>query len=710
MMIMKNRYDFYSISIYNWIVGVLFIFLFAVWGTDGHFWKIATSFFPYFHMALIFSFFFFFYLLTKKRKFLYEIFCFFVRYRYVIIVPAFFSVSLFLTYFFSKTTPEVIDEYHFIWIARMLLKGDIVRSIEVPYDHFSYGFFIQQKGVFSSIFPPGFSFFLLPFVWMKVPWLLNSLLASLCIFTAGKTADYMEGAETSLVSMLIGAFSYTMLQQSIMIFSHPLSIFLTLVCVYLLVTGENRLFYTLFAGLVLGILIFVRPQNAFFTAIAVFLYFLFSSNKRKIFHLFTFAAPLAFAGGGYLLLNRYITGNFFVFPQDIFFRTESLKTQCHGFGFGKGCAKHQGIYLRAGGFSVKDAMHITMLRLSSLSYRFFSHPLILIMSVFTFFLRAHKYFLIISVFIFILAGYFFFYIPGIKFGARYMSEAGTIFLIPAGAGFTALFLLANSVYIRSVLLSILSVSLIYPVFTFFPQSNMLKKNEASYKYKKAKEQIKEKNIENSMIFISRGFSNLALKLKESPPFDKRGNIILNDHLLFNSSAIHYYKNKNFSNAYRFIKKDESFEVVKIPKKEKKQKTIRTKIQTKNRPLSGKCRYVDIIEPSRTNNFFFLENENLLSIIFGNNSLETYYDFGHYFHKKGSYRITFSQIKVPCGGDMTFTVNGEKVKTFSSFSEKTEFDEIVFDKKIEKGLVIFAVIPHEPNTCIVADMLLAKQIN
>ncbi len=684
------------------------MFLFAVWGTDGRFWKIFTSFFPYFHIALIFSFFLFLYLLTKREKLLCRVFRFFVRHRYLIIVSAFFSVSLSLTYLFSKTTPEVIDEYHFLWMARMLLKGDITYPLDVPYDHLSNAFFIQHRGVGASIFPPGFSFFLIPFVWMEVPWLLNSVLASLCIFTAGKIADYIEGAEAALATMLIGAFSYTMMIHSLMLFSHPLSIFLTLVCIYTLLKGKNRFFYTLFAGIVLGILVFVRPQNALFTAVGAFFYLLFSRNKRKLFHMFIFATPLAFAGGGYLLLNRYITGDFFVFPQDIFFRTESLKNQCHSFGFEKGCYGHHGNYLGPEGFSVRDALHISMLRFSSLSYRFFSHPFLLIVSVFIFFIRAHKYFLIISIFIAISVGYFFFYIPGIQFGARYMSEAGAIFLIPAGAGFTALFLLTNSVYIRSVLLSMLFVSMIYPVFIFFPQSNMLKKNEWTCKYEKAAEQIKNKNIENSMIFVSWGFPNLALKLKESPPFDKKGNIILNDHFPFNSSAIHYYENKGFSNAYRFIKEDESLELVKTLKEEKKAKTVRFKIQTKNTPLTGKCRYIDMIDPSRANNFFFLEQENLISIIFGNNGSETYYDFGHYFHKKGDYRITFSQIKASCGGDMTFTVNGEKIKTFSSFSEKTEFDEVVFDKKIEKGPVIFAVIPHEPDTCIIADMLIAIQ--
>lgn len=699
------------------ITSALLVFaLFFLWGLRGKVWIFFTAFWPIFHlMILAFAI-----ALYISRNFWLKstngAFNSLVQNRYYIFPALSFIFTVLVSIFVFENIPHVIDASHFLWTARLMLDGHLSMPSSELYEYYENAFNINNfNGMYFSLFLPGFSLFLAAFELIGVPWLLVPLATGLSVLLVGKIADMHSNSKVSFLAMVLSTFSSFYIFMGASFMTHNFNLFIVLLSIYIVMKKGADIKWLVISGFILSILFFIRPHNAVFIYIPLFVYLVIKKNAR-IKELFFFSLPFAVTGVLLLLYNKHYTGDFMMFPQDIYFSIIEPQPLCHRMGLGKGCPNTEGDYLPDGGLTWSYAFWVAYTRLTLLLFNLVSHPYIFVFLCAAFLVSWKKNILIFSFFLMFFGGYFFFYLPGNLFGPRYFAEVASLLLIPAAYGF--FMTLRKMPRILKPLVAALPLASITFLSAIIMPPLLERYSEKFWGTDLVmSDLIEERGIKNSVVFIPEKYHGIFLNMMKHPPLDKNGNLILKSLGKEDYFAAAYFMEKGhyknaykveyypLLNAYATVEEIEEFAT----------DDIWVEMESKGKPATGKPNYINELWASAIKPYRFfpvrniddtidLSNTRALGILFKDLNRESFYDFTHPILVEGEYEIEIGVIQADCGNEFTFTVNSVAVSGFNSYSENQNFGKAGATVHLNAGVNSFAFLPHQENSCLILDYI------
>lgn len=704
------------------LVLILVFFMFFFWATFGNVFMPFRVFFPKFHIffavfAVLFS------VLSLEYNFSGENLKF-GKSPFFILPAAAFVISLIIAFLFFQGIPHIQDSVNYLVMAQNFAAGRLHDKMPEHYEFFQFAYMIPDGEKIYSVFLPGFSFFLVPFVWLGVPVLANPLLTALNVFLTGKVAEKLFDRKVAVISMFFMLFSVFFIVMGGTWMAHSFCLFLTLLAVfsYLFMLEQKSVKFPIILGISLGWLALTRPQNTLFAGSALimhYLWFIFKNRrdgilgeslKQGVFSLLAFAPFLAFL----LYYNSIYTGNPLIFKQDLFFNYSEPRSFCHRFGLGTGCPRSNWIELPMEGLTFSHAVLVSYRRLSSLIMNLFLHPLTFLLLPFAFVFAKNRkdfgnMFFLFLIFLVNFAGYFFFYFDGNVFGPRYLYETSFFLLIIFAY---SLSLVTEGVFVRknfNKMLKILTFSLIC-AGTLYQTVYIVPALQKSYE---------------------RGFWNIDAKLKVAldiagikegvvfvGPFTMYGSgYALMDFGHFENNKIIYVRDLGEKQNRRimfdfpdrkyylasFARLDNNTELPVItellPPKDTGE--IHVELENKFYPLTGSPDFCNTFpERSYLDKYFEMEppydlilpNQFLMFCRFVN--LEQYYDFQQKINKGGNYGIRIRGVAGKEMGNFDFFIDGKKAARLDFNIEEKKMVTISFSAKLEKGMHDFRLVPHE----------------
>ncbi len=426
---------------------LFFLLLFFVWGTAGRVWIPFELYFPHLHLLFLGATALF--LAPPVRRAAALLRDRIVPRRYILFPLIAFCATLAINQLVFQGLPHIQDSINYLFMAEQFAAGRLDYPMHPYYEFFRFLYLIPDGEKIYSLFLPGYSFLLVPFVLFGVPFLVNPLLTAANVALLGRLTDDLYGERVSAVAMAIAVTSSFLMVMGGTFMAHPFCAFLTLAAVFLFLrarraaTGKRALLYAALAGSALGWLVFTRPQNALFLALPLALAALVEIRRAG-----TVPRGLALTAAflpwlvALFLYNAHYTGDPLLFKQDPYFDVSEPNEFCHRFGIGSGCPNSNWTVLPAEGLTWSHAFYVTYRRLSPLLLNTFVHPFLFLLVPAAFLLyrngRPKRELFLGTFFLSSVAGYFFFYFDGNVFGPRYYYET-TFFLIALAAlGLTAL--------------------------------------------------------------------------------------------------------------------------------------------------------------------------------------------------------------------------------------------------------------------------------
>lgn len=696
---------------------ILVIFIFFVWANYFEIFKPFTIFFPTFHIiffsltalcAILFKF---------KEKLKFPV----LNYRPFILFPALgFILTLLIDIIFFKRIPHIQDSLHYISIAQNMLKGRLHHPFIEDYEFYSIIFQIADGEKMFSIFLPGYSLFLLPFIATKTAFLANPLLTALNIYLLGRIAQRLFDRKVAALTMLTASLSSFIIIMGGTFMSHPFCTALTLIVIYFYIETINKNGFKapLIIGLSIGWMALTRPQNALFLFIPLFAYAAYLTVRKKDYSLISKFAVAAAAFlpflGTLFWINYHYTGDITVFKQDLFFNLIEPRNFCHRFGLGKGCPNTNWIEIPKEGLTWGHAFLVSYRRLSSLTLSLFLHPASLIFAVVAFFgTKSRKEFsaliAIFILFLFTFGGYFFFFFDGNVFGPRYLYEVSFFLIIIIAVGLRTVVDLTTEKKEIGDTVKIISLSFVTSAFLFQIFITVPKLYDA-YAYgfwevdSKLNDVIKEKDIHNAVVFITpEHMVGSGLVLMDL------GNIEGNDVIYLrdlgekqNARAMFTYSDRKYYMAkFKELRNNRQPPEIIPLKKPFDYGEYHVEMEDKNLPLSGKADYCNYFPKTRyIDSYMDFDPPYFLAETFQRfyycrfTEKGQFYDFGQKVNYDGKYRISIKLIKGPPMGDFKFFIDDKFVKTIKTSNNMFDKKIISFEVELKKGFRMFKLEPEK----------------
>lgn len=704
------------------LISLVIFLMFFVWATYLNIFVPFRIFFPTFHVFLLVS------LILSAIVFAGDDFSTgnlkFGKAPFFILPFCAFFIALIISVMFFQGIPHIQDSVNYLVMAQNFAAGRLHDRMPEHYEFFQFAYMIPDGEKVYSVFLPGFSFFLIPFVWLKVPILANPLLTAFNVFLTGKVAEKLFDRKIAVISMVFMLFSVFFIVMGGTYMAHPFCLAMTLCAVfaYIHMLEEKSVKYPVILGISLGWLALTRPQNTLFAGLALILHYLYFIAKKRdgriaaeavkkgLFSLLFFAPFLVFL----LCYNKIYTGNPLIFKQDLFFNYSEPRSFCHRFGLGTGCPRSNWIELPMEGLTFSHALLVSYRRLSPLIMNLFLHPLtFLLMPIAFIFCKNTKDFnsLLFLFFLFFVnfAGYFFFYFDGNVFGPRYLYETSFFLLIIFAYAFCRISDGLTSGKNLNKLAKILTFSLIFA--------------GAAYQIVYIVPAL-QKSYE-------RGFWNIDAKLKVAldlagiregivfvAPFTMYGSgYTLMDFGDFGSNKIVYVRDlgekqnrrimfdypgrKYYLAGFKKLDNNEELPVITELFPPVDNGEIHVELENKFYPLTGSPDFCNTFpERSYLDKYFemtppyelILPNQFLMFCRFV--SLEQYYDFKQKVNMGGEYEVRVRGIQDENMGNFDLFVDGKKAAELNFFAETRKMTDIPFDIRLEKGMHDFRIVPRE----------------
>ena len=701
------------------LILIVVFFTFFFWATYGNIFMPFKLFFPTFHIffaffALLFSIFFLRHDFSGGN-------IKFGKSPFFILPAAAFFISLIIAFLFFQGIPHIQDSVNYLVMAQNFAAGRLHDKMPEHYEFFQFAYMIPDGEKIYSVFLPGFSFFLVPFVWLGVPVLANPLLTALNVFLTGKVAEKLFDRKVAVISMFFMLFSVFFIVMGGTWMAHSFCLSLTLLAVYsyLFMLEQKSVKFPVILGISLGWLALTRPQNTLFAGSALimhYLYFVFKNKTVKnavkygIFSLIAFAPFLAFL----LYYNSIYTGNPLIFKQDLFFNYSEPRSFCHRFGLGTGCPRSNWIELPMEGLTFSHALLVSYRRLSPLIMNLFLHPLAFLLMPFAFVFAKNRkdfgnLFFLLLIFLVNFAGYFFFYFDGNVFGPRYLYETSFFLLIIFAYSFC---LVTEGVLVRDNInkaLKILTFSLLLAgalYQTFFIVPALQKSYERGFWNidAKLKVALDSAGIKEGVVFIAPfTMYGSGYALMDFGHFENNKIIYVRDLGEKQNRRIMFeFPDKKYYHA-SFRRWDNNTELPVITELPAMTDTGEIHVELRNKfyPLTGSPDFCNVFpERSYMDKYFEMEppydlllpNQFVMFCRFVN--LEQYYDFKQKVNKSGSYEIRVRGIAGKEMGNFDFFIDGKKAVQLDFNGVEKKMTTISFSAELEKGMHDFRLVPRE----------------
>ncbi len=695
------------------IISVLFI-LFLYWATRGNLYTPFSAFWPNYHILLALCVIA---LILTPAAVLQKVAGPIARLSYFILPLISFFVPLGINLFVFHDTPHPVDEAHYLWIAKNILHGSISAPLPDYYEMGREAFLLQRNGTAFSLFLPGYSLVLAPFLLFKVTYLANPLFTAVSCLLTGVAAKRITGKEYGgVLSMLFFTASYFHVYQGALYFPHPLTMMLTLAAVLLLLphTTVSR---ALIASLLCGFIIFIRPQDAVFVFGPLALWALISAPEQRFKLFAALALPFGLCGAGLLFFNHLMTGDIFMMPQDLYHTVIEENPFCHRIGIHTVCEHNNPLRFSQDHFGTNGAFHITKMRLSMFLYKLPPHPLVLFFALPAVLLYPRRHLPGMMIFLACVGGYLFFYMDGIYYGARYYANAGPLFLIAAVDGILTIAALRGRFWLPLMTGFSLSVVLFLACFlmpdTLKDQSKLFFYNNLA----QARALLKEQNISDSLVLmplpLNFGYTSVnPMNLADFGYDDKRGNRFLYSAPLLDEQAALFYATKGYKQTLRFVE-DRNTHILRLePVTPAPPVEPDIEFENKFTPVWGNAAYgFPVVIGGTEERFGIWPQEGTdfsMYFVYGLKFKEIgpsfYYTVPHTLIYDFDGILELRIIKTPCGGRFTLTIDNRELMTFSSWASAPEPDTFGIPFSLPKGRHRITVTPLEPNSCVVLDRL------
>ena len=235
--------------------------------------------------------------------------------------------------------PHVQDEVAYLLQAKIYATGQLTAPAppEALQPGLEYYLFEIRDGRWIVTPPPGWPAVLSLGVLMGAPWLLNPLLAALCIPLAYWLVRRVWSRETAILTCILMAVSPWYLGTAASLMPHIASLFLLLSCWLLLVRstqGDGWIGWALVAGLAMGWVFVIRQLEGVLLGVLTGLWLL--TYVRQIGGFLRgalYAIGCVLAGSAYLITNYLITGNALLAPLERYIG-ELWADGANAYGFG----------------------------------------------------------------------------------------------------------------------------------------------------------------------------------------------------------------------------------------------------------------------------------------------------------------------------------------------------------------------------------------
>ena len=710
------------IKINKLLISLVIFLIFFVWATNLNVFLPFKVFFPTFHVFFL-VFIVLFAALFAKFDFSAENLKF-GKTPFFLLPFCAFLISLAVSFLFFQGIPHIQDSVNYLVMAQNFAAGRLHDRMPEHYEFFQFAYMIPDGEKVYSVFLPGFSFFLVPFVVLGIPVLANPLLSALNVFLAGKIAEKLFDRKVAVISMFFMLFSVFFIVMGGTYMAHSFCLAMTLFAVfaYIHMLEQKSVKYPILLGISLGWLALTRPQNTLFAGLALILHYLYliaekrdlsffaEAVKKGLFALLFFAPFLVFL----LYYNSIYTGNPLIFKQDLFFNYSEPRSFCHRFGLGTGCPRSNWIELPMEGLTFSHAMLVSYRRLSPLIMNLFLHPLTFILMFISFIFAKNskdlgKLFFLFFIFFVNFAGYFFFYFDGNVFGPRYLYETSFFILMIFAYAFCrvtdGLFQKRNLDKITKILVfSLVFAGAAYQIFYIVPA--LQKSYERGFWNidAKLKLALDMAVIKEGVVFVAPfTMYGSGYALMDFGDFENNKIIYVRDlgekqnrRIMFDYPDRKYY-------LASFKKLDNNTELPVItelfPPVDNGE--IHVELENKFYPLTGSPDFCNTFpERSYLDKYFemkppyelILPNQFLMFCRFV--SLEQYYDFKQKINKGGEYEIRVRGIQSENMGNFDLLIDGKKVTELNFHAGTEKMTEISFSSRLERGMRDFRIVPRE----------------
>jgi len=378
--------------------------------------------------------------------------------------------------------PNSADEYSYLISAQIFSTGKLTVSSHQYKEFFNF-FHIVNDVKFYSHYPPGWPFFLMFGILIKLPMLINLIFGILTILVTFLIAKEIASERVAKIAALFMATSPYFIFNSASYFSHSSVLFFLALAILIYIKNEksNKPLNWSLLGIALGIAFNIRPFDTMVIGTALGIYHIYSIIKNKkpikkeIINGVSFLIALSVLLGIFLIYNYLQTNDPFLTPLQKNYPDAK-------FGFNRG---H--------GQSLSWALENNLIK-RSIKLNIWA-PFCLILIAIGLIMKNNykKKGLLFFIFIALFTAYFFFALyQGNEYGPRYIySSAFAIFVLSA----MGIKRLEERKYNRIFPLIICLNLILLVTFSFIYHTEI---NQRMELYNK----VKEKSITNAIVFLN----------------------------------------------------------------------------------------------------------------------------------------------------------------------------------------------------------------
>jgi hypothetical protein len=232
-------------------------------------------------------------------------------------------VTSFLSYFVYQAHPHVPDETQYIFQANYMAAGQLsVKAPAVP-EAFAMYMVPAREARWFGIFPPGWPAILALGTLLGASWLVNPLLAGLCVLLAYIFFQQFYARREARLAVLILCSSPWLLFMGMSYMSHVATLVFALTAAVLLIRGikTQKAVYSLAAGLAVGVVFLIRPLDGAVVGLILGFGGLFGNSawRTRIRSSAGLVVGSAIASALILPYNKLVTGSKSLSPSEAYY-------------------------------------------------------------------------------------------------------------------------------------------------------------------------------------------------------------------------------------------------------------------------------------------------------------------------------------------------------------------------------------------------------
>ncbi|MBX7060211.1 MAG: hypothetical protein K1X52_01020 [Pyrinomonadaceae bacterium] len=242
-----------------------------------------------------------------------------------------------LSYFVYQAYPHVPDEAQYLFQARYMAAGQLtVKAPAVP-EAFSLYMVPYLDDRWYSIFSPGWPAMLAVGVWAGVEWLVNPVLAGVCILLAYVFFQQVYDRRSARIAVILLSCSPWFIFMGMNFMGHMFTLAAALGGAVILLNSlaSRRIWMCLLAGGLIGVVSLIRPLDGAIVAVLLGITVLAYSItwRRRILSAAALVSGTIATASLVLPYDMAVTGNAFVMPIDAYY-TKYFWPKVMALGFG----------------------------------------------------------------------------------------------------------------------------------------------------------------------------------------------------------------------------------------------------------------------------------------------------------------------------------------------------------------------------------------